>query len=78
MFTTIAQRINHGMQTHGFNQVQLAKLSGINASSISNYCRNLQQPSPTNVLKLAKALNMNPDYLTGAVKHPMMQYQWGA
>ncbi len=51
------------MTQRGINQKQLAKLSGITESSISRYLRGDKRPRMDIVINIAKALNVEIEYL---------------
>ena len=56
-------KVKELMQQRGINQKQLAKLSGINESSISRYLHSNQKPRMDVVVNIAKALQVETSYL---------------
>ena len=62
---TIAERIVDRMEALHLNAKQLASRSGITYNSINNYIRGLNEPSCTNIVALAAALQCTTDYLLG-------------
>ncbi len=62
---TIAERIVDRMEALQLNATQLASRSGITYNSINNYIRGLNEPSCTNIVALATALQCTTDYLLG-------------
>lgn len=65
-----AEQLKMYMQAAGLTQTKLAQLTGINKSSICEYLAGTYQPKQNNVLKIATALNILPEYLLG-IKIPV-------
>ena len=66
--TKLADNLARLMKERGFNQVELAKRSGVPQSLISRYLRSdakAEMPSVENLIALAKALRVTLDELTG-------------
>lgn len=55
-------------EEHGYNQEQLARVSGVSASSIRNYEKNRTTPHTPQLRLLAKALNVDFNELLGGYK----------
>jgi len=55
----IGERIRAYREFRGLNQIQLAKLSGINVGTIRKYETGLRNPKPDQLEKIAKALGLN-------------------
>ena len=66
------------------SQVELARASGIPASSIAHFESGTRKPSFDNLRKIATALNVTTDYLIGRADSPEMAtssdplYRYGA
>ena len=60
---TWRSKVNQLMKQRHINQKQLSELSGITESSISRYLHSEQRPRMDVVLNIAKALNVEVDYL---------------
>ena len=62
MKSNFAQRIATARKMAGFSMDQLASLSGLSKNAISRYENGIMQPDSSNLIKLAKALNVKVDY----------------
>jgi len=62
MKTQFAQRLVNARKMAGFSMDELASLSGLSKNSISRYEKGVMQPDSSNLIKLAKALNVKVDY----------------
>lgn len=64
---TLGDRLRYLLEVRGYSQVALAKKIGITQAAISNLVTdNSRKPSAPTLLKLAAALQANPDWiLTG-------------
>ncbi|MCR5292075.1 MAG: helix-turn-helix domain-containing protein [Eubacterium sp.] len=60
---TWSEKVIKLMSERGINQKQLSVLSGINESSISRYLHLGQRPRMDVVVNIAKALQVDTDYL---------------
>lgn len=60
-----AEKLHEYMQTAGISQTKLARITGINKSSICEYLSGNYEPKQKNVLKLAAALNVPAEYFFG-------------
>ena len=58
-------RLKHRRKRLGLSLRELAKLTGIHNSTISRYESGRHLPSPERLDKLAEALAVNPEWLTG-------------
>lgn len=65
MDTKFIQRLNALLIERGMKQADLAKLSGIRASSISDWLAGKYAPKQDKIDALAKALNVSPAWLIG-------------
>ncbi|WP_196594459.1 transcriptional repressor LexA [Pectinatus sottacetonis] len=63
--TDFAKKLREYMTESGMNQTKLARLTGINKSSICEYLSGNYEPKQKNVLKIAAVLNIPPDYFWG-------------
>jgi transcriptional regulator with XRE-family HTH domain len=54
----------------GWSQAQLAEVSGVAAAQVSRYESGRNEPRPAVVARLARALNVNFDWLMFGVGHP--------
>lgn len=59
----IAQRITQAMAEKKINQATLSRLTGIPDANINRYCKGLYLPKMGNLIKIAKALSVNPDWI---------------
>lgn len=60
------KRLRQVMKEKGLTQKELAQLSELNLSTVKNYTAENTVPNPDNLMKLAAALDVSPDWLTGA------------
>ena len=67
---TIGERLRIARENEGLSQNQVAKLCGLNPSSISFFETNKRTPVVRNILKLAEALNVSTDQILG--RHEMI------
>lgn len=58
-----AKRLYEGLTKKGWTQSQLARYSGLNRDAVSTYVRARSLPSPENLAKMAKVLDMKPEDL---------------
>ena len=63
MDTPLAQRITKARSSLGWSQAELAQASGIAAAQISRYEQGRSHPRPEAIGKLAKALNVQFEWL---------------
>ena len=63
--TDIHENIRLAIKANGMTQKELAKITGISPTSINWYCTGKQTPQPGNLQKLADALNVKQEFLTG-------------
>lgn len=61
----INQRIREEMAKQGLNNTDLARMSGLNRSSISRYVSDTIEPKQNAIGAIAKALKVSPSYLLG-------------
>lgn len=62
---TIGERIRYFREQSGFTQNQLANVSGLHPVTVRKYETNKMQPQPSQIEKLAAALNVSSNALTG-------------
>lgn len=62
---TFAERLHEAMDTRGIKSVELAKVSGVSQSDISNYRAGRYEASQLNLQKLAEALDVDIPWLMG-------------
>jgi Zn-dependent peptidase ImmA (M78 family) len=72
MKSNFAQRIAAARKMAGFSMDELASLSALSKNAISRYEKGVMQPDSSNLIKLAKALNVKVDYF---FKKPMVNLQ---
>lgn len=65
MSTKFVQRLTALLEDRGMKQADLAKISGIRASSISDWLSEKYIPKQDKIAVLAKALNVSPAWLMG-------------
>lgn len=65
MKSILIQRIRNIMQTRNITQADLARITGIRASSISDYLSGKYQPEQDKIALIADALSVNPGWLMG-------------
>lgn len=63
--TEFAERLRKYMMAAEISQTKLSRLTGINKSSICEYLSGSYEPKQQNVLKIAAALNIPPEYFWG-------------
>ena len=63
-----SERLRLAREHRGFNQSDLAKRAGLQASAISHFETGTRKPSFDNLRRLADALDVTTDYLLGRVK----------
>jgi transcriptional regulator with XRE-family HTH domain len=61
----IKDRLNEAMQKRGITATELAKLTGLNKSSVSRYLTGENIPRSLAIGKLAQALRVNPAWVLG-------------
>ena len=61
----IKDRLNEAMQKRGITATELAKLTGLNKSSVSRYLTGENIPRSLAIGKLAQALRINPAWILG-------------
>jgi transcriptional regulator with XRE-family HTH domain len=67
---TIGERLLIARKNEGLSQEQVAKLCGLDPSTISFFECNKRTPVVRNILKLAEALNVSTDQILG--RHEMI------
>lgn len=65
MNNTFTQRLAKAMANANIKQAELAEITGIAKSSISEYIAGTYEPKQKNIYKMATALNVAPSYLMG-------------
>ena len=60
-----SRRLSFCMKQRKLNGAELSALSGVTTATISRYINGLREPSVSNVILLANALNVSADYLLG-------------
>lgn len=60
-----SNRLSQCMKQRNLNGAELSELSGVTAATISRYVNGLREPSVSNVIQIADALNVSVDYLLG-------------
>lgn len=61
----VAQRLRRARKERGLSQERLARLSGLSQTAISAYERGAMEPTVGNLLALARALRVSPQWLMG-------------
>ena len=64
------RRLREARELRGFNQAQLAELSGLRTSAVSHFETGARKPSFDNLKRLADTLKVTTDYLLGRVDDP--------
>jgi len=59
----IGERIRLGRKMRGFSIIRLSELSGISVSKISQFERDLKTPNSGELIQLANALGVTPEFL---------------
>lgn len=72
------ERLKHARELRGLNQVELATLTGLQASAISHFETGTRKPSFDNLRRLADKLAVTTDYLLGRVEEPTQYAGSGA
>lgn len=70
---TTGDRIRKARETAGLSRRQLAELSGVSESAISQYERKLRQPQASQLAKIAHFLNVSTDFLLGKTNNNIAQ-----
>ncbi len=65
MMNTISARIKVALDARNMKPADLTKMTGILKSSLSNYLSGTYEPKQKNISKIARALNINEDWLRG-------------
>lgn len=60
-----AERLRAILSQRGLRQVDLAKMTGITAAGISQYCNGVREPNQEKLYILGKALSVSPVWLMG-------------
>ena len=69
MGETLAERIQFAMDLRGMSQADLARATGISTSNIAYIVNGTtKDPRMSNVIRIARALNVSLDYLAGREK----------
>ncbi|MDQ0202427.1 transcriptional repressor LexA [Pectinatus haikarae] len=63
--TDFAEKLREYMDATEISQTKLSRITGINKSSICEYLSGSYEPKQKNVLKIAAALNIPPEYFWG-------------
>lgn len=63
--TKFPDRLSYALEFRHMKQTELARITGINKSMISNYLSGRFEPRDENLTKLASALNVNKMWLDG-------------
>ena len=63
--SVFSERLKLSMKENGMKAVDLARKTGIPAPAISNWRSGYYKPNAENITKLAKALNVSVDWLSG-------------
>lgn len=66
----ICQRLEAALAAAGISQAELARLSGIDRGSISLYLSGRYRPKADKLLRLAEALSVSPQWLSGVDDTP--------
>lgn len=69
--TIFTKRLNQAMQIRNISQVELCTATGIPKSAMSQYCSGAFTPKQERTHLIAKALNVNEDWLLGYDDAPM-------
>lgn len=59
------RRIREEIARQNITMTDLAKMSGLNRSTISRYCSDKVEPKPEAITAIAKALKVSPAWLMG-------------
>lgn len=65
LYDKVSQRLKDLMAEKGLKAIELAKLSGVNRSNISQYTNGVHIPTTTAAYKMAQVLGCSPSYLMG-------------
>ena len=71
-----SERVRAELSARDMTQRELAKLSGLNEASVSQYINLFRVPRATAIIDIAKALNVSCDYLLG-VTNDRRTKVWG-
>lgn len=74
--TPVSSRLIEAMTARGIKQKELAELTGISKSMISEYVNGKYEPKQDNIFKIAKALNVKESWLMGYVGVSMNKFDY--
>ena len=73
---TLSERINYAMEKQGMTQADIARRSGLSTAVVAQIVTGrTKNPTFTNVVKIAKALNVSLNYLSGYATYAVIS--WG-
>jgi len=75
MKTIFAERLKAARVIRNITQVDLHKITGIDAPQIANFELGNRKPSLDNLKKLCEGLNVSADYLLGISEYPFVTQQ---
>lgn len=69
--SNFSKRLDYILLEQGISQRRLSEMSGITEQTISRYVNDERVPKATEIVKIAKSLNVSIDYLLGQDKKDM-------
>lgn len=72
--SNISERLGLYMETSGMSQKQLSKLSGVSDSVICRVLKSEQSMSVCNIVKIANATRVSPNWLLGFGSDDEIEY----
>ena len=69
--SNFSKRLDYILLEQGITQRRLSEMSGITEQTISRYVNDERVPKATEIVKIAKSLNVSIDYLLGQDKKDM-------
>lgn len=70
----LADKLNHLLRINNLDQADLARMTGLSHTAISNYINGIAIPTSENLSKIANALNVSTDYLLGFTQYETPQF----
>lgn len=61
----IKERLAYAMEMHGFSARALSRVSGVSSWSINQYVKTGKSPKMEQIIAMAEALHVSPEYLLG-------------
>lgn len=70
---TVGDRLRNARERKNLTQIDVARQTGINNKTISNYENNISSPDPQTLKVFAEVYETTADYLIGRIKTPSIK-----